>query len=220
MPAEPKSLLLVEDDVQLRLLLSVVLTHSGYRVRVAEDGFSALAAIRGEVPDMVLADLYMSGMSGFELLSVIRRRFPAIAVVAMSSAFSGEEVPPGVAADAFYQKATSVFSLLRIMEETSRREVPHRDEGHGEAAPIWIASHPQGEPAHKSVVVTCPECLRTSAHAPGLSFVAVRTTQCVYCRTPIHYAVVQTVDASPAKPLWRPIESATASLQLSAKIAG
>jgi CheY-like chemotaxis protein len=219
MSAAPKSLLLVEDDVQLRLLLSVILTHSGYRVRVAEDGFSALAAMRVEVPHLVVSDLYMAGMSGFELLSVIRRRFPAVAVIAMSSAFSGEEVPAGVAADAFYQKATSVFSLLRVVEETSGRELPLREESRGETAPIWIAAHPQGEPAHRSVVVACPECLRTSAHVPGLSLAPVRSTECAYCRTPIHYAVVQTVDAGPAKPLWQPGSSGTAPLNLSAKIA-
>ena len=218
MPVAPKSLLLVEDDVQLRLLLSVVLTHSGYRVRVAEDGFSALTALRAEVPDLVVADLYISGMSGFELLSVIRRRFPAIAVVAMSSALSGERVPPGVAADAFYQKATSVLSLLRIVEETGRG-VPPRDQSQGETAPIWIASDPNGEPAHRSVVVTCPECLRTSAHVPDLGLAAVRATQCAYCRSPIHYAVVQSVDAGGPRPVWRPLGPASAALQLPAKTA-
>jgi CheY-like chemotaxis protein len=36
----------------------------------------------------------MPGMSGFELLSVVRRRFPSIRVIAMSSAFSGVDLPP------------------------------------------------------------------------------------------------------------------------------
>jgi len=43
-------------------------------------------------------------MSGFELLSVVRRRFPAIQLIAMSGAFSGDGIPPGVAADAFMKK--------------------------------------------------------------------------------------------------------------------
>jgi CheY-like chemotaxis protein len=119
MVAVKKNLLIVEDDAQLRFLLVTVLTHSGYRVRAAEDGFSALEEIRAEQPDLVLSDLHMTGMSGFELLSVVRRRFPGIAVIAMSSAFSGGDIPAGVAADAFYQKATGVLPLLGLIAKTT-----------------------------------------------------------------------------------------------------
>src|ERR1017187_9431187 len=113
-----QNILIAEDDVKLRLLLSAILAQAGYKVRTTEDGFSALAEIRTEAPDILLSDLYMSGMSGFELLSVVRRRFPAIQVIAMSSAFSGSDVPTGVAADAFYEKATTVATLLQIIEAT------------------------------------------------------------------------------------------------------
>jgi CheY-like chemotaxis protein len=193
MPSLQKNLLLVEDDAQLRELLAVILTRSGYRVRVAEDGFSALAELRSSMPDLLLSDLYMLGMSGFELLSVVRRRFPAIRVIAMSSAFSGGEVPVGVAADGFYQKATSVPTLLRLMEEpwtAEDREISCRN---GTSPPIWIATHSvqaSGEP----VVIGCPECLRTFANSPARGVAVVRRTVCAYCFTPIHYAMVQNVD--------------------------
>jgi hypothetical protein len=61
-------------------------------------------------------------MSGFELLGEVRRAFPAIQAVAMSGAFSGDEVPSGVAADAFYQKGSSMGSLLRIMSSLHPRD--------------------------------------------------------------------------------------------------
>jgi len=70
----------------------------------AADGVVALEELRTEVPDSLLSDLYMPRMSGFELLPVVRQRFPMTRVVAMSSAFSGNEVPARVAADAFYPK--------------------------------------------------------------------------------------------------------------------
>lgn len=44
----------------------------------------------------------MPGMSGFELLSVIRRRFPHISTVAMSGAYAGNELRFGVIADGFF----------------------------------------------------------------------------------------------------------------------
>jgi len=118
---EPK-LLVVDDDPCVRELLSYVLAEIGYQVRTAEDGFSALDEIRREVPDVLLSDLNMPGMSGFELLVVVRSRFPAIQTVAMSSLFSLQEVPSSVVADAFYQKGMGVGLLLEIMQGLPRRD--------------------------------------------------------------------------------------------------
>jgi CheY-like chemotaxis protein len=203
MPARKNNLLIVEDDAQLRILLEAILTQSGYKVRSAEDGFAALAEMRTEMPDLILSDLYMLGMSGFELLSVIRRRFPAVPVIAMSSAFSGGGVPTGVAADVFYQKATGVVTLLRIVEEMASPEPAHLAPRDTDSAPIWIATHPPKSGGHEQVVIACPECLRTSACAPGSNVAVVRDTECAYCRTHIHYAIVQTTDPGPPKELWQ-----------------
>jgi DNA-binding response OmpR family regulator len=58
--------------------------------------------------DLVISDLNMPQMSGFEFLSVIRRRVPQVLVIAMSGAYAaGDEVPGGVIADAFYAKGPS-----------------------------------------------------------------------------------------------------------------
>ena len=122
MPETKTSLLIVDDEPSVRESLLFVLTKAGYSVRAAEDGFSALIEIQKETPDIVLSDLNMPGMSGFELLSVVRRRFPAIPVIAMSGAFSGDEVPSGVVADAFYQKGSSLGALLMIMGGLPRME--------------------------------------------------------------------------------------------------
>ncbi len=109
-------LLLVEDDPQLRIVLCAILTQCGYAVRSAHDGLSGLAEVWARVPDVILSDLYMPGMSGFDFLAEVRKTFPAIPLIAMSSAYSGTEVPPGVAADCFYEKATSVDHLLVMVE--------------------------------------------------------------------------------------------------------
>ena len=201
MPQRRNNLLIVEDDVQLRVLLTAILTQAGYRVRAAEDGFSALIQMRADMPDIILSDLYMLGMSGFELLSVVRRRFPEVTVIAMSSAFSGGEIPTGVAADAFYQKATGIPPLLSLLEEAvTIEDLTQRFRG---AAPIWIATHPPKSGVDARVVIACPECLRTSSCVPGNASTIVRDTTCAYCRTPIHYAMVQTTDPGPPKELWR-----------------
>jgi CheY-like chemotaxis protein len=115
MPDTKPTLLIVDDEPSIRTSLSLVLAEIGYSVRTAEDGFSALAQMRMELPDVLLSDLNMPGMSGFELLSVVKHRFPAMLTIAMSGAFQGDEVPSGVAADGFYQKGSSMGSLLMIL---------------------------------------------------------------------------------------------------------
>jgi CheY-like chemotaxis protein len=84
-------------------------------VRIAKDGHSALRDIREQNPDILLSDLQMRGMSGRELLTIVRRSYPAIKVIATSGSFRGNAVPGGVLADAFYAKGTGVSALLQIL---------------------------------------------------------------------------------------------------------
>src|ERR1700720_4169135 len=138
MPDTKINLLVVDDNVALRASLSQIFITLGHTVRSVEDGFSALFEIRQKAPDILLSDLNMPGMSGFELLSVVRRRFPAIQVIAMSGAFSGDGIPPGVAADAFYGKGTNVGSLLQIVEAMTHPERLPSLRHPSTSAPIWI----------------------------------------------------------------------------------
>jgi CheY-like chemotaxis protein len=203
MPARKNNLLIVEDDSQLRILFSTILAQSGYRVRAAEDGFAALVEIRAGIPDVILSDLYMLGMSGFELLSIVRRRFPVIKVIAMSSSFSGGEIPPGVAADAFYQKATGIVSLLQIVQDAAAPRNSRLSQRDADSAPIWIATQPPNSGPDANIEIACPECLRTSSFAPDSSVVVVRKIECAHCHTHIHYALVQNTDPGPPMELWR-----------------
>src|ERR1700753_1196715 len=101
----------------LRHTLCSILTGRGYIVRAAEDGVEALAALRESVPDILLSDLNMPRMSGFELLTMVREQFPAVYAIAMSGAQTGKAVPPGVMAEAFYEKSAHVEELLKLLEK-------------------------------------------------------------------------------------------------------
>jgi len=202
MPCTKERLLIVDDEPLIRESLSSVLTEVGYPVRAAEDGFSALLEIRKEIPDMILSDLNMPGMSGFEFLSVVRRRFPAIPVIAMSGAFSGNEVPSGVAADAFYQKGSDVRSLLKILEGLGPPErMPTKQPSR--SAPLWTRRNGNDADGKPYVSIACPECLRTFHQHVGGSLRLVREAHCAYCGNPIFYAIVEPVDGAPAKALRR-----------------
>jgi len=127
--------LVVDDEPMIRTSMSLVLAQIGYLVRSAGDGFSALVELQKELPNILVSDLNMPGMNGFELLSVVRRRFPSVQTIAMSGAFSGDGVPSGVAADAFYPKGSGMGFFLRVMESLPRldRMSPNHP---GASAPI------------------------------------------------------------------------------------
>ena len=156
------SLLIVDDEPSIRTSLSLILAEIGYRVRTAEDGVSALVAIQEEVPEILLSDLNMPGMSGFDLLSAVRRSFPLIRTIAMSGAFSGDEVPSGVAADAFYQKGSSVCSLLKIVENLpAYQKMPARSAT--EPAPLWDGRDGPGYTGEAYAMASRPVSPRTSS---------------------------------------------------------
>lgn len=136
MAGDPVDIVVVDDNEGLLSVLTEILGECGYSVRTASDGLGALSEIRERMPEMLLSDLNMPRMSGFELLSIVRRRYPRIKVVAMSGSYSGQGVPSGVAADAFYEKgATSVARLLQIvaaMKDASESRCARV------STPIWI----------------------------------------------------------------------------------
>jgi len=203
MPRTKERLLIVEDEPSIRESLSSALTEIGYPVRTAEDGFSALLEIRKQIPDMILSDLNMPGMSGFELLSVVRRRFPAIPVIAMSGAFSGDEVPSGVAADAFYQKGSGVRSLLKIIWGLARPDRLPANNARPKA-PLLIQRNGHDALGEPYVTIACPECLRSFHQHVGGSLSVVREANCIHCRNPIYYAIVEPADGAPARASRRP----------------
>jgi CheY-like chemotaxis protein len=188
-------LLIVDDEPTTRTLLTQIFSNMGHHVKTAEDGFSALAQIRADVPDVLLSDLNMPGMSGFELLSVVRRRIPQIYVIATSGAFSGDAVPHGIAADAFYEKATGLPSLLKLMQGAALPDQPPRA-GSSASLPIWISPTERDASSRARVFIGCPQCLRAFSLAVEAADFVIHEAVCVYCDTVIHYATVHPMNPS------------------------
>jgi len=118
---ERHHLLVVDDDESVREVFTLLLEKEGYVVTTANNGFDALLKLKKIAPEVIISDLNMPEMSGFEFLSVVRRRFPQISVIASSGAYSSKAVPSGVLADAFYAKG----------EDSAERVVHARPTGTG-----------------------------------------------------------------------------------------
>jgi CheY-like chemotaxis protein len=187
MPQRPVDIVIADDNTVLLSVLTEIFKECGHSVRPALDGLGALAEIRTQAPTILLSDLNMPRMSGFELLSIVRRSYPRIKVIAMSSSFSGWSVPRGVAADAFYEKgASSVARLLQIVDalkdepDLRSTRVP---------TPVWIPRPSTEEAEGSSALFACPECLRAYP-----SFISeedyVHHRNCPYCLYRVQLAIV------------------------------
>lgn len=118
-----RRLLLVEDDPTLRQALAFNLSREGYDVAVAADGEAGLEGARDERLDLVLLDVMLPGMSGVEVLRVLRREGVATPVIILSA--KGDEIDRVVGlkigADDYVAKPFSRPELLARIEAVLRR---------------------------------------------------------------------------------------------------
>jgi len=78
------SILLVEDDENVRDAVSMILERAGYTVTLAENGLIAAGLIEQWAPDLVITDIFMPDGDGIETLNLVRRRWPGTPVIAIS----------------------------------------------------------------------------------------------------------------------------------------
>jgi two-component system response regulator GlrR len=79
-------ILVVDDDPSIRMVLEAVLAAHSFDVQTAQDGREALDRITEARPDVVLLDLYMPVMDGWEVLAHLEENLPSLPVVVMSAA--------------------------------------------------------------------------------------------------------------------------------------
>jgi DNA-binding response OmpR family regulator len=184
--------LVIDDEPLSRELFQSSLSTEGYEVCVAKDGFAALAQMRGALPDVIVTDLKMPNMSGFEFLSIARRRFPQISTIAVSGEFAPIVAPLGVLADAFFAKPFRFEELLAKIADLLR-DAPPRPAVKRDRAPVWVPRN--GE----YYVITCTDCLR-SFSIPAEKSVRVlrerRTLECIFCDAQVQFIVEEMPEAS------------------------
>ncbi len=116
------SILIADDEPNIVLAIEFVLQEEGYRVRVARDGQEALDAIAAELPDLLLLDVMLPRMSGFEVCQRIRANpgWRGLRVVMLSAKGRDVEVQKGLAlgADAY---VTKPFAIDELLAEVARQ---------------------------------------------------------------------------------------------------
>ena len=121
------NILIVEDDPDARKVLSLILKLDGFEVSTVSGGREAIDAVRAATPDLVLLDVMMPDVDGYEVCRCIRsepatRRIP---IVMLSGKADRESVVRGLAAGAneFLAKPIKPSSLTKQLRATLMRAV-------------------------------------------------------------------------------------------------
>lgn len=115
-------IMIVEDDASLREIYSIRLTAEGYEVISAVDGESALAVAVREKPDLIITDVMMPKISGFDMLDILRStpEIKDIKVIIMSALSSEDQRQRGenLGADRYLVKSqVGIEDVVNIVHE-------------------------------------------------------------------------------------------------------
>jgi len=126
--------LVVDDDVELAGLLRFALANAGYEVVTAFDGVQALSQFEAHAPDLVVLDVNLPGLDGFQVLAALRGR-SEVPVMMLTVRASEEDEVHGLdlGADDYLRKPFSPRALLARVRALLRRG------GDGEVVPVLVA---------------------------------------------------------------------------------
>ena len=118
----PTTILVVDDERRYRELLEMNLTRRGYRVLVAGDGISALNVAEVELPDLIVLDLMLPGMDGYEVCRRIRE-YSAVPIIMLTARAEDTQKVRGLelGADDYVTKPFSADELLARIDAVLRR---------------------------------------------------------------------------------------------------
>jgi len=119
------NILVVDDDKAICERLFRTLSANGYTVRVVTDGDACIQQLQGFNWDLVITDIVMPTIDGFELIVRIRQEFPAVKIIAMSGGsddFNAEQLLSAASqfqVDGYLAKPIAKDDLLALVEEVS-----------------------------------------------------------------------------------------------------
>ncbi len=133
----PDTILVVEDEVGLRETVSYNLKKDGYKVEAVGDGRSAVETARKLKPDLILLDILLPGMDGFEVCRILRKEMttPVLMLTAQDDE-SDRIVGLEVGADDYLTKPFSMRELLaRVKAQLRRNRILREELGKATEAP-------------------------------------------------------------------------------------
>jgi two-component system chemotaxis sensor kinase CheA len=121
-PVETRTVLVVEDSITSRMLLKGILESAGYNVKIAVDGMEAFTLLRAERFDLVVSDVEMPRLNGFDLTARIRadKKLAELPVVLVTALETREDRERGIDAGANAYLVKSSFDQSNLLEAVRR----------------------------------------------------------------------------------------------------
>jgi len=122
MPLTKVSTLIVDDDIRMLRMMQRILELEGYRVRTASDGKAALDAFDEENPDLVLLDIMMPGLDGYQVLESIRKHSD-VPIIMITAKLDVDSIKQAVdlGADDYVKKPFTPAELVARINAKLRR---------------------------------------------------------------------------------------------------
>jgi pilus assembly protein CpaE len=172
---DQKRILFVDDEEQIRRLLSSFLTRRGYLVKTAVDGQEALDLLESEQPDLVITDVNMPNVDGVELTRRLRANpiYKSMPIIMLSAKVQTDEILAGYAegADEYVPKpiemrilAAKVESLLRRVAQPAAAAPATAAAPEPPAKQVVVFMHGKGGVGTTTLAVNTAVALATQAH--------------------------------------------------------
>jgi len=114
-----KTILVVEDDPDMRAWISLHLRNAGYTVRDVANGLQAASACLAAKPDLVISDVHMPGMGGFDMMKILNseRGLKDIPVIFLTADEAKRNRGGELGAAEYLTKPIEVEALLKAVQE-------------------------------------------------------------------------------------------------------
>jgi two-component system response regulator PilR (NtrC family) len=124
------SILIVDDEEMMRNLLNRILSREGYKISSAKDGVAALEMLETEKFNIIISDMKMPRMNGFELLKNVKREYPDIGVIIMTAYGDTYTVKDALllGADEYITKPFKSYEIALVVERAYWRILSASDQ--------------------------------------------------------------------------------------------
>ncbi len=125
---DKKQILVVDDVIDNSLLLATILEAEGYEVDIASCGYTAISKIEANPPNLVLLDLMMPEIDGYEVAGWIRQNQPSVAIMIVTAydelpAFNEHQLQ----IDGFIRKPINIDELLTQVQAVLKPETRSKE---------------------------------------------------------------------------------------------
>lgn len=113
--------LVIDDDPSIRQVVGYALSDEGYQVAMVSDGLAALEAVGRQQPDVILLDMKMAGMDGWEFVKLYRARYDHTApIIVLTAAQDAAQRAADVGADGYLSKPFELDALVEYVATAAK----------------------------------------------------------------------------------------------------